>query len=241
MNKRSLKMTVNKRINWISAGKFFAIAAVIADHVYGYCYSSEKIAQISYFSVSLFVLLSGITSYISLEKHKDRRGFLETLRRIGSIALPYAAATALYTLAQNRFFDFRTYFDSLINFSASSPFYFVLFFIQLLIAAPVLFDVIRFVARRRFPAIGHAAVFAALCLVAVCAMRFTHILPVYGGGISIRRDIFSVVLLGIAFRSLSKRRNRKFRQRNKTQPKVRYNGIGSFMRRSDSLDNLCFA
>ena len=82
--------------NWINCGKLLAIIAVIVDHTNGVFYSSTSISVASYFSVSLFVLLGGVTTYYSNVKNRSRRGFLETVRRLRSILIPYVVATGLH-------------------------------------------------------------------------------------------------------------------------------------------------
>lgn len=54
-----------KQIEWINGAKFVAILAVLVDHTYGILYNNPDIAKATYFSVALFVLLSGMTSYLS--------------------------------------------------------------------------------------------------------------------------------------------------------------------------------
>lgn len=56
----------NRRIYWVDIAKFLAILAVMTDHTNGVLYSSHYIAYMSYFSVSLFILMMGVTSVCSL-------------------------------------------------------------------------------------------------------------------------------------------------------------------------------
>lgn len=55
----------SKRVYWIDFAKFLAILAVMVDHTYGVLYHNQKVAFASYYSVSLFIILMGITSYWS--------------------------------------------------------------------------------------------------------------------------------------------------------------------------------
>lgn len=76
MNSSSLesvnKITVEKkRIFWLDFGKFIAILAVLLDHSSGLLYKTPLIQRATFFSVSLFILTSGITSYYSF-LHKTR-------------------------------------------------------------------------------------------------------------------------------------------------------------------------
>lgn len=51
------------REHWIDVGKFFAIIAVLTDHLYGTLYSRDSIRYASWFPVSLFIMFMGITTY----------------------------------------------------------------------------------------------------------------------------------------------------------------------------------
>lgn len=52
-----------QRIRWIDCAKTVAIIAVLVDHNSGLLYQNNNIKIISYFSVSLFILLAGITAF----------------------------------------------------------------------------------------------------------------------------------------------------------------------------------
>lgn len=77
-----------EKARWVDFAKFIAIFAVITDHVYGSLYHSSTIQQISYFSVALFILLMGVTTYWSFENSKV---FLwnKVIKRIIGIFIPY--------------------------------------------------------------------------------------------------------------------------------------------------------
>lgn len=57
------------RLVWIDCAKFAAIVAVMIDHTKGILYADMDVAIASDYSVSLFILLAGITSYLSAEKY----------------------------------------------------------------------------------------------------------------------------------------------------------------------------
>lgn len=57
-----------KREEWIDCAKLVAIAAVIVDHCNGFLYTKPIVATASYYSVSLFVLLSGVSLQIAYER-----------------------------------------------------------------------------------------------------------------------------------------------------------------------------
>ena len=60
---------MNERKLFVDFGKTVAIIAVLVDHTYNVFYSNQDISILSWFSVSLFIMLSGITLWNSNEKH----------------------------------------------------------------------------------------------------------------------------------------------------------------------------
>ena len=73
------KVGTSRQVAWINGAKLVAILAVLVDHTNGVLYINQEFALASYFSVALFVLLSGMTSYMTnwqlqyiwLFRHKD--------------------------------------------------------------------------------------------------------------------------------------------------------------------------
>ena len=75
-------MEKNKQMKWLNFAKLAAIIAVITDHTNGYLYSNQDIAKASYFSVSLFIIISGMTSYLSnLKERKPDRIIIRNCKR----------------------------------------------------------------------------------------------------------------------------------------------------------------
>lgn len=105
-----------------------AIIAVLVDHTYYVLYRNYNITILSFFSVSLFILLMGITTYISEAKHQNKYSGIE-LGRVNRILVPYIIATFIYKLVIDYFFDFKTFMLRLVYFNASDPFYFVLLYL----------------------------------------------------------------------------------------------------------------
>lgn len=62
------KKACTNRSCWIDMAKLMAIIAVLIDHTRG-LYENLKIAFFSYYSVSLFILLMGVTNYWAYERH----------------------------------------------------------------------------------------------------------------------------------------------------------------------------
>ena|GEM_PF-512214 len=184
-NRRGDKMTVIKK-QWIDVIKAVAIIAVVIDHSYRLLYDNSYIQQCSFFSVTVFIFLSGITSFYSISRRGNDFGLKETFRRIKPILIPYIFATAIYLICANNFFDFKTFWNSVINFNASPPFYFVLFYIQLVIISPLLYHLInRFeinVRRARNLICANVLLLAVVIFAAFLSVNYTFVLNVHGGG-----------------------------------------------------------
>jgi hypothetical protein len=135
---------------YINVGKFLAIMAVLLDHNFRNLYSNLNLLHLSFFSVSLFILLSGVTSYISCKSHYAKRGLKETLRRISSIFIPYVVASAVYLILNTKILDFDILWQTIWSFNASGPFYFVLFYIELIVISPFLFELILLINSSKY-------------------------------------------------------------------------------------------
>ena len=167
---------------WINIGKLIAIIAVIMDHMYMTLYTSNTVQMSFYYSVSVFVILSGITSYYSNERHLENRGLKETARKIGNVFIPYMVAVAVYLVLYDHFLDLKVYIKFLFSFNLSGPFYFVTFFVQLIIISPLLFDSIRFAKNTRIKYLLYALFLVFCIFIAILSMNYTYMFNVHGGG-----------------------------------------------------------
>ena len=152
-------MGQRKEIGWLNFLKGIAIMAVVFDHMHNFLYQSEYLWSLSFYSVTLFTFVAGITSCLK-------------------ILIPYAVATAFYIFTKNQFFDLKTYLEALVTFSGAAPFYFIVYFIQLIVIAPVLFLVIYKIKLKSLHVLFLiiTAAFSVLCL------KFTYIIKTWGGG-----------------------------------------------------------
>ena len=99
------------------------------------------------------------------------------------ILLPYAMATLLYQIIGLKFFDLKTYLNFLINFNLSSPFYYVLFFVQLLIVSPFLYRLIIFCkTMKHYRALGYLLSILTVTGISIICFKYTFNLDVHGGG-----------------------------------------------------------
>ena len=138
-----IQKQLKKDTNWINGAKFIAICAVLVDHTNGILYTNQRFGWLSYFSVTAFVLLSGITSFYSNSKHCEVGIKKQIYRRIKGIFVPYAVAVLFYQIVAYRFWDLKQYIQGLFAFNVSGPFYFVVFYIQLMIVSPFIFLLIK--------------------------------------------------------------------------------------------------
>lgn len=186
----------NVRSLWIDFAKYIAIIAVVTDHTYGFLYENQTIAYASFFSVSLFILLSGLSSAIT---SNDRlKGFDYQFKKVFKLFMNYSLATLVLFVYYRRYFDLRQYFDNLLNFNIQNQFYFLVFFFQLMLVSPILVYWYKFCKKRKFQLIWHAFTLILFLLLSSMFIRHTLILPVYGGGkFLLGGTYFSIYYIGI--------------------------------------------
>lgn len=85
-----------ERQSWIDVLKFIAIAAVFVDHTSGFLYTSPYIAYASYFSVTVFIFLSGVTAFDSNIRRMNEPFVKNVWRKLRNILIPYAMCTSVY-------------------------------------------------------------------------------------------------------------------------------------------------
>ncbi len=119
-----------KNYLWLDLLKGLAMIAVVVDHLFSY-YQNLTIQYHTGFHVSLFILIAGFTSAISIQNRGGVVNFSYTLKRILKIFIPYLIATLVYCLYFG-YLDFITIFKKIFTFSVAGPLYFVFFYIQLI-------------------------------------------------------------------------------------------------------------
>lgn len=134
-------MNKDKQIKWINCTKFMAIFAVIIDHSNDILYGDDRIQKISFYSVSLFIIISGMLCYRSNERN-DLPYIKTTLKSLSKIVPAYLVATFIYQVATYKYFNFLTYVEYLVGFNASAPFYFVLLYIQLMLVNKIMYNIL---------------------------------------------------------------------------------------------------
>lgn len=169
-----------KEVKWINCAKFLAIIAVITDHTNRVLYSNYDIAMASYFSVSLFIIISGMMCYLSNERH-ELSWFQTFLRSSKNIIGAYLCANFIYLVCIQQSFDFKTYLQYIIGFNLSGPFYYVLLYLQLMLVSRLLYNIIRNVPDK-YGILWEMGIGIVVLIISSLTTNYTDILNVYGGG-----------------------------------------------------------
>ena len=166
---------------WIDAARFLAMIGVMIDHTNMALFTNQYIDTFSFFCVSLFVILTGITNYWSYDGRKESAVRILG-KKLARIIRPYLIATFVYYIVQYRSFSLAGYIDRVVHFSVNGPFYFVLLYIQMILIAPLLYFWFSWARKRRYDTLLLIAGLAAALVIASFTTRYTNILGVYGGG-----------------------------------------------------------
>lgn len=189
------------RIAWLDFLKGVSMIAVVIDHLY-YSLGGRMVASsvhpLTFFSVTMFIFLAGITAALSYDRHQDA-GLKGAFRRMPHIVIPYVIATAVYHFfQQDGGFNLTEYLRSLVFFSASLPFYFIFFFLQLMLISPLLYW--AFCVRHRDDWIVIPVAFLAVSGIGFWCNFCTEMLPLHGGGRCLFGGFFLIVFaLGFLF------------------------------------------
>lgn len=193
---------------WIDFLKGLAIIAVVLDHMCGILYIDYRIQLMSFYSVTLFIILAGITSYISMDKKRIiNYDFGYVLKRLKSVLVKYIIATIIITTYSMRFFDLKVVLDKIINFTASGPFYFIVFFCQLIVVSPILYLFLKKVETMK--KMYSKLFFLILILFMLTELgliftKYTLVLPLHGGGRYILGGSFlPIFFIGMIFASFN--------------------------------------
>lgn len=172
-----------KRSKWIDAVKAVAIIAVVIDHSFGTLYTNRWVWLSTYFSVSVFVFMAGVTNYYSCENHHNTSIKEQTFRRINKMVMPYAVATAIYQIAIYKCWNLKEYINFILGFNITPPFYFVVFFIQLIFVSPYLYRILQIKLNSKGKTIiKQLVVFELIVIISVLNVKYTFVVDVWGGG-----------------------------------------------------------
>ena len=163
---------------WLDFLKTLAMIAVVLNHVYGFVFNNNILLFHTGFSVTLFILVAGVTSSISISKRNlvDKRYLFN---RVSGILIPYLIGSFIAHVYSNRgTFDFIQFLNQIISFSASGPYYFVAFFIQLVLVSTFIF----FLFKKYNNIYKHLMIISIIYLISVYFNKHTIIGNIMGGG-----------------------------------------------------------
>ena len=176
-----------EKLLWVSCSRFVAMLAVVIDHLHTIAYNSGAVVCLSYFS--------GITSYYSIQRHNCGNQVVELRRKLYAILIPYIIATFLYQVIFERFFSLSIFGQHLLRFDASGPFYFVIFYIQLIIIAPILYKLLKKCSILKHCSLGYLLLTMVVISISAVSINKTLIVDGYGGA----RYLFGGTYLSIYF------------------------------------------
>lgn len=170
-----------KRIIWIDLCKLIAIIGVLIDHTYNVLYNDANIQLFSFYSVSLFIFIMGITSYYSLNKASiSYRKWIQN--KCLGIIIPYLVVTFIYLVCASRSFDIVAYFTHIIHFDMSAPFYYVALYLQLVIVSPIIYLLLTKFDTLKYRWVYYIFLLVLILLISSLTTNYTNILSIYGGG-----------------------------------------------------------
>ena len=144
-------------------------------------------------------MLSGVSSWYTY-REKGYRGIDYQVKKVLSLFVEYAFATAIYLIIGTHRFDLKTFLIYLLGFNISGPFYYFLFFFQLQIITPILIVWCKYCGNKKHRWIYHVISIGVLCMLAALSINYTYVLPVHGGGQYLFGGTYVVCLyLGMVF------------------------------------------
>lgn len=136
-----------KTKKWIYFIRGLAIVAVVVEHHQGRVHESEWVQLLTLFCVTAFIFCAGTTQAMSIQKrektfHGDTNGIMSYLfRKIKPVLYEYVIASIAYLTWGGAWtgkeIDFL--WDSLVEFSASGPLYFLRYYFILTFISPLLY------------------------------------------------------------------------------------------------------
>lgn len=180
--------------NWISVAKFVAVMAVIIDHTTGILYEGYAIKLGSYFSVTLFILVMGITTFWSFER-TEKSGILKRItNRTLNLLLAYVIANFLCILFRERKLDMHYVTERIRGFDLYGPFYYVMLYIQLLWVSPIVYHIITYIKKKPIKVYKVLSVSGGVILVSILAMKYTNFFDIDAGGGKLFGGSYLIVL-----------------------------------------------
>lgn len=124
--------------------------------------------------------------------------YIYQFKKLLKLYVAYAVATAVLLAWYTRFLDWDTYINHLLHFSIQGPYYYLVFYFQLLMVTPLLTTWNEFCNKRRLHLLWNGLTLLFLCWFSSVCIRYTFILPVHGGGKYLFGGTYSILYyLGI--------------------------------------------
>lgn len=182
MNKeRKCQSEKRENLQWINCVKAIAIIAVLVDHSMGILYTDYRIQAATDWDVAVFILVSGITSYMSNLRSNLKWG-KAYLKSVKKILGAYLICSAMCLVIKTQGFDLKTYVYQLVHFIAAFPLYFVALYLQLMLASRPLFNILKKCPRNGKGYIQEGILLFIVCSIASLTTNYTQILDIYYGG-----------------------------------------------------------
>ena len=126
-------------------------------------------------------MLSGVSALLTYRQGRQG-GIRHQMNRIFKLFMQYALATAVLQMWYDGIWDLKTYLSYIADFNVAAPYYFFVFFFQLLFITPMLLKWCSFCGSRRHSYLWHLISLVILGYISTLCIRYTFILPVHGGG-----------------------------------------------------------
>lgn len=173
---------MTKRIRWVDGAKALSMATVIILHCKGILYTNSYINQITYWCVCTFVVLSGFTTFLADQKHRSAGTSVSYVKRALTLLGQYATASILCQIFYERSINLQSLLKHLIYFDMCAPFYFFVFFIQLVLISPLLIQWLTYCNQKKKSFIWNFFTLIFLLLIGLLCIKYTYITPTFGGG-----------------------------------------------------------
>ncbi len=133
-----------KKYNWIYQMRGMAIIAVVICYQQHLLHESEWIQLLTLYSVTTFIFCAGLTKTISYNKSKITSIALWQMQKLFPLLCSYLIATMAYITIDHIWsgIEIEVLWSDLLQFSASPPFYFLLYYFSLTLISPILYMII---------------------------------------------------------------------------------------------------
>ncbi|MEA4821290.1 MAG: acyltransferase family protein, partial [Erysipelotrichales bacterium] len=135
------------------------------------------------FSVSLFILISGVATYFSYERNEfEIVSFKSNLIKQLPLLKKFIIAVLLNLLFVLLFLNPQGEINYYKVLTLNELGYFIVFFIQLKMITPLLLWIFKKSSENKFKNIYHIVTLIIILIISIIIMRFCNIFPFYGGG-----------------------------------------------------------